>query len=227
VDLPVIKENDNMKTDMGDGPFPVDKDGFIRHWLVSGPFPNPGGRPYGTAENQKGFDNDFLSQLGGEVCVLPKAGQKTATEFPVTSEGYWNNFKGRYECAWKKIYSKSGRVDLLPEFTISDNTLAYACCYIESPEERDVKVKLGSDDGYKVWFNNVLLGGKNICRGVMEDSEEYRVHIKKGFVLNDRNLNVLLLKIIQDTGGWGFVARITDLDDKPLTDLKIWLAPAK
>ena len=43
-----------------------------------------------------------------------------------------------------------------------------------------------------------------------------RIHLHKG-------INPLLIKISQDGGGWGFYLRLTDIADKALTGIKIWL----
>ena len=102
---------------------------------------------------------------------------------------------------------------------MQNNIVAYAACYVESPEEREVKVKIGSDDGYKLWINHELVGKLCAFRGVSPDSETYTVKLKKG-------INPVMVKIIQDVGGMGFCLRFTDLNDKPLTDLKVWLAPS-
>ena len=227
---PAVKVEYTPSVSIGTGPFNPDKEGFIRHFLICGLFPNPGGRPYYPREvaikNQLGFDKDFfIKDTGavwvekGEKDIEPVEGMKHKAVFPKTKEGYWGiKEEKKMECTWKGIESFLPSFTLSGRFVFQNNIAAYACCYVESPEDREVKIKIGSDDGYKMWLNHKLVAKLNTFRSVSPDQEEYNVRLKKG-------INVFLLKITQDIGGFGFCLKFTALNDKPLTDLKIWLAP--
>ena len=80
-------------------------------------------------------------------------------------------------------------------------------------------MKLGHNDGYKLWVNHKFIGEERACHP-KSDSAVHKVKLKKG-------RNLILLKICNSYGGWGYCLRFTDLNDKPLTDLNIWLAPGK
>jgi hypothetical protein len=228
----VVAEKYTDQTDGGIGPFEVGKNGFIRHWLICGPFPNPGGRPQGNKNNQVGFDKEFLKFRSIDVWEFmckneefdknakPAAGIKHTVVFPKTKEGYWNLKKDKIvECAWKRTESFSDFINL-SRFSFSNNIVAYGACYIDSPENREVKLKIGSDDGYKIYLNQQLIAKLNTTREAIRDQEEYKLKLNKG-------LNTLLIKVIQDIGDFGFFLRFTDLHDKPINKLKIWLKPKK
>jgi hypothetical protein len=209
----------------GVGPFKTDSRGFILNWLICGPFPNPGGRPYYPTEvamkNQKGYEEDFLINNLGEINVEPVPNISVETAFPETPENYWHISKDeKIKCEWLPRSSPDSTFSLRPEFSVQENIAAYAACYIEAPDSRKIKIKIGSDDGYKLWMNHKLIGQLCTFRGVVQDSEEYTVELEKG-------MNLVLIKIIQDTGGFGFCLRLTDLKDEPITDLEIWLKPKK
>jgi hypothetical protein len=218
----------NIVEDIGDGPFSPDKNGFIRYWLVCGPFPNPGGRlsyhsVTGIGSSGTGLDKDFFASSGGEQNLMPVEGMTQTANFYNTKEGYWMEDVqlpvSRIDCSWNKIKSSNYSVGLnFPYF--STNIIGYAACYIESPEDRKAKVKIGSDDGYKFYLNHKMAGKLNKVRGIKIDDNIHNILLKKG-------LNTLLIAISQDVGGFGFCLRFTDMNDKPLTDLKIWLAPNK
>jgi len=204
----------------GSGPFSTDKDGFIRNWLVCGPFPNPGGA------QQLGFNIDyFLRKEGGffvdgEKELTPISGMCYEVTFPKTEEGYWGLTKDeKVKCQWKRYVSSKPYNNLVGWFPWSDNVVAYAACYVDSPREMEAKIKIGHNDGYKLWLNHEFIGEDITCVAGL-DSAIHRVNLKKG-------TNLVLLKICNNYGGWGYYLRFTDIDDKPLTDLKIWLTSNK
>ncbi len=73
-----------------------------------------------------------------------------------------------------------------------------------------------------MWINHNLIGKLDTLRGAKPDQEEYQEEYQ---VKLNKGINPLLLKITQDTGSFGFYLRFTDLNDKPITNLKIYLAP--
>ena len=56
--------------------FAPDEEGFIRDWLIAGPYPNPRAEP-----EPKGFTDDLLPHLGGEANVIPYAGMADEAVF--------------------------------------------------------------------------------------------------------------------------------------------------
>ena len=211
------------------GPFKVDGEGFICDWLICGPFPNPGKMPI-----SRGYHQDFLLDEGGEKAIEPfeRMSHKSlfiADEMPkeiiqevpglIAGERGWK-FVGQKEflCPWKPYHFPSSRIDIYNQvnYPIKEYIVAYASCYIYSPKSRKVKLKIGSDDGYKIWLNHKFIGALLEMRAAEKDQNIHNVYLKEGF-------NTLLLKIEQEWGGHEFYLRFASLDDQPLTDLSIYL----
>ena len=192
-------------------------DGFVINWLVCGPFPNPGGRTSIIADvidvsegGCAGWNVDYLKSAGGEGGIEPFDGMRiqadgktwtwTAYE-PLLVEAvidflsvFWDEFHG-------------GGFE-------PTHTLAYAACYVESDRPRDILVKVGSDDGFKVWLNHELLLEQHLHRGCVPDDDSVPAHLEAGS-------NLLLLKVDTDVAGFRFVVRLTDTAGKPLKDVTI------
>ena len=74
-------------------------------------------------------------------------------------------------------------------------------------------MKLGSDDGYKLWFNHQIVASLHEHRGSAPDQNTHPVHLRKG-------TNLILLKVDQDFGGFNFYLRVSDLKGRAVSDLK-------
>ncbi len=156
-------------------------------WLVLGPFfSDPSLGPW---VESKGFFYDYLSAIGGESGSRLEEGQI---------------FEGRTVTA---NWAENGAVDLLQLFPGATNSLAYAYLEIKSPNERKVALKLGSDDGARVWLNGKLLWSNHVFRSLNPDEDAVALPLQKG-------VNRLLLKIDQGGGSWGFSARLRSLEDE-------------
>lgn len=202
------------------GPFPLGKRGFIRNWLVLGPFPNIGDE----REGYQAAATDYLRNDGGEASSLPAYGRQVQAVFGEGS--YWT--AGEYLLRWEQLHSSGDRVQLdavnLPEAVITgkpaSHVAAYLSCVIESSDARDVKLGVGSDDGYVLYLNGQKIGSCFSNRGAAEDQEVYDVRLKKG-------ANILMLKAIQESGGWEVMVRLTAPDGTPPAGVKILLPAEK
>jgi type 1 glutamine amidotransferase/HEAT repeat protein len=113
--------------------------------------------------------------------------------------------------SWRQFHTDDlqGVVNLIPLFDPHDDQAAYAYAEVTAPEAQDVLVKIGSDDGVQCWLNGALIDANNADRGVVVDQDVAQASLLAG-------KNALLLKILNGSGDWGFVLRITDRDNKPL-----------
>ena len=215
-----------------------DEEGFIRDWLICGPFPNPGVEKsqqhgkQGTIINSRGFknrDKDFLIALGGELKIEPESGMKVEADFPPFDLATWS--PGKAVLKWREYHSDTldvkdkscinlGKVLLYAPLGIvfppPSYIIGYAFCYVESSKDRDVLLSIGSDDGNKIWLNHHFVGKKYVQRGARKDQDIYSVHLKKG-------MNPLLIKIDQVIGAMKFCLRFLDLDKNPIRDVKVRL----
>lgn len=90
-------------------------------------------------------------------------------------------------------------------FDDNDWIAVYLHRVIQSPDEREVPVLLGSDDGIKVWLNGELLLEHEVSRACRLGDERVVLRLRRGD-------NQLLLKIVQGEGPSGFAF---GLDQRP------------
>ncbi len=156
-------------------------------WLVLGTFDDPPAKDVWW--DYEGFHRDYLEAAGGETQVRFKKDQTIAGRKVIPSA------------------AKNGMIDFLWLYPKSNNTVAYAYLEISSPRAQKVALKLGSDDGIKVWLNGALIWSNHSHWMVVPDHEAVAADLKRG-------VNRLLVKVEQMGGGWGFSARMRSLADE-------------
>ena len=157
--------------------------GFLVHWKVIGPFDNTGGA---------GFDRIFP----------PESEIKFDTEYD-GKEGKvrWKDFASTHEM---------GMVDFNKAYAPIKEVTGYAFTEFHSDAPKPAEIRLGSKNGWKVWFNGKYLFGRDeYHRGVELDQYKLPVQLQPG-------RNTLLVKVTQNeqkedwTVEWEFQIRITD-----------------
>ncbi len=199
------------------GGSPDDK-GFIRDWLLGGPWPS-----YQTNDKGTGLDADCL---GGEADFRPYPGLTGKTLFKadaskliagIGSTNEWGFTEDReIPVSWRVFqFDKPERIELSGFWKpIDDHFVYYATCWVESPEAKKVKFRLGSDDDHKLFVNGREVGKSATSQGIIPDNFIYPGELRRG-------VNRILLKVVDRTAETGFCFRISDEKDQPLTDLKI------
>lgn len=214
---PAAKISSTPVEDVRPGPFAPDAAGFIRDWLLCGPFPNAGDRVSGFT----GYKTDYLTGQRGETGIEPKRGMSHDVVFPESK--YWK--AGRTTGTWRQYHAPASKTNLgsltnpdvelrmsPPQFVVG-----YAACYVESPAERPVLLAIGSDDGYKAWLNHHFVAGDPAHGEAIKDAHLLPVTLHKG-------RNLLLIKVDQSFNGWEFYARFLDPQTKaPVNDISIML----
>jgi len=167
---------------------------FLKDFMLIGPFPNnlPKGvtNYFHLEKTCLGFSKDYLISTGGEQNSKPFIGQEII-------------YGADNKLLWQKVHSASDKVDLKKVFSPNDKVVAYAAIWIESDRIEEILMGIGSNDGMKVWFNGEMLIKVHKPRTVNVDDEYLKLKLNKG-------LNILLIKIEQGFGGWGFVLRPVD-----------------
>lgn len=186
-----------------EGPFELDKDGFIKDWLLIGPFANPGERGMNA-----GFDFDFLKPIGGEALIRLRPQMSVFYKFPPSYE------IPHREVAAKSCHFETGYIDLSKVFLPYQKTVGYAYTQITVSDEVHCTLSVGSDDGIKVWVNGKEVLKRRVYRGAYPDQDQNEIILKKG-------VNRLMLKVDTVDGGWGFYCRIIDERGHQLKDIKI------
>lgn len=184
-----------------------DKNGFIKDWMVMGPFPNPGSRLKGEYQ---GFKTDYLKDLGGEIKVKPS--KKQQINFHDKNMQHGDVAEGRI-LKWQKLGSSGAKIDLL-SFWGGNYNVAYAACYVIMPKAQKVKLSIGSDDGTKVYLNHKLVINDPKHRNAKPDQNQVIVNLHKGS-------NLVLVKVDNSINGWCFYFRFLTLKDIPITNYTI------
>ncbi|NIA13989.1 MAG: hypothetical protein GWP08_07905 [Nitrospiraceae bacterium] len=163
-------------------------------WMVIGPF-----------ANTQGFE--------GHHAVYPP---ETELNFAAVYDGL--NGKVR----WRELRGGEDRlsVDFTQVYEPTEHVCAYAACFVTSPTERDVLVKLGTNDSGKLW-----IGGKL----VFEHAQEGTAYLDRDIVSVrlPAGTTPILLKICNGENNWGFVFRITDPAGGAIDDLRLSLNEPK
>lgn len=159
--------------------------GLLESWRIVGPFDNERGR---------GFETAYPPQTGLEL-----AGRYDGK----TREVFWR-FLPRPPLA--------GLVDLNALLRPNDEALAYALTFVRADKPVDVALRFGTDEGFQVWVNGVLVGSADVHRPQSFDQTALGVRLRQGW-------NVILLKVTEAKESWEFRARLTGTDGSPLADL--------
>ena len=167
---------------------------FLHDFMLIGSFPNP--LPEGVTDyfhldrTCLGFSKDYLVSTGGEKNAEPFIGQAVS-------------FGNNKNLIWQNYHSPTDKINLKKVFTPNDKVVAYAAIWIKSDTEQKKLMGIGSNDGMKVWLNGKMLIKVHKPRTVNIDNEYLSLKLHKG-------KNLLLIKIEQGFGGWGFVLRPVD-----------------
>ena len=123
----------------------------------------------------------------------------------------------KYDVDDKEISWKSLPDDKLDGFINlgegRDWEAAYAFTTIVSPDARKVQFRFDSDDQGKIWLNGENVYARRNSHPTEIDRYVFPVTLKQG-------TNSLLVKVCEESGGWGFYLRITDEHGKPYEDLQ-------
>jgi hypothetical protein len=149
---------------------------FIRDWNLVGPF-------------EAADMDDLPTVYPPETETAPAKSYKGKRGASVS----WRTFKA----------DDTGYVRLDNLIKPNEQAIVYGLAYVWSPDDRDVSLLLGSDDGVRVWINGEIVHTNPAYRAAEPDLDRVPVRLKKGW-------NKVLIKVLQGAGGWGFYLRIAD-----------------
>ena len=129
--------------------------GFIREWVVLGPFPS------------EDLGTDFLAEYGGEANVRPQEGDAVAVR------------DGR-KLVWKRYRSNEDYVMLEHALESGAHTTAYAYCQVLSEKDGEAEFHFGSEDASRVWVNGRMVKEQSDHGGFVFDDSVFRVPLKAG-----------------------------------------------
>ena len=118
----------------------------------------------------------------------------------------------RWQALARRFY-RDGLVDFDGLYDGRNWALAYAYTTFHSDLEGPAHLRIGSDDGIRVWLNDQLVHSLDAARAAVPDDDVVSVRLRAG-------VNTLLVKNADRNLGWGFYLRITDLQGNPLRTIR-------
>ena len=174
----------------------------VSNWLVAKPMQS---KYFKDKQQQSrplnGFSKDFLYSIGGESSPNIVPNQKFTTP-----DGSESSF---FMHSWNEDY-----IDLTELFGEQSDVFTYLFSELESTQDQDVYVHIGTNDAGKVWVNGKLVIEHKTGRAAEPSQNIAPIHLKRG-------KNTILLKIDQLGGGWGAYAQIYGLKDQELYDTEM------
>ena len=173
----------------------IEYEKWINDWLLCGPFPNPlaeGVSEYRHDKTTLGYYIDYLKPIGGETAVKPDNGLKFTS---VDGKSY----------QWRLYHSKDDYIDLFSIIKNNQGVVAYAASELIADKAQEAVLAVGSNDGVKIWLNGSLIWDNHLPRLAQKDEDLIRVKLNAG-------RNLLLLKVDQGSGKWGFFVRLLTID---------------
>ena len=195
----------------------VDGQGFVRDWLISGPWPS-----YRGETLDKGLDTDFL---GVEGDVRPFPGLVAEATFIAdvskliagigsVNEWGWSSTR-KLDASWKARSYEKGVISVDGQFgEVDDHFAFYAACYVVVPSPVDAVIAVGSDDDHKVWLDRTLLGRQVSSQDIVPGNFKYPCKLSVG-------IHRLLVKVVDRTQGCGFCVQLLAPDGSPLRGVEV------
>ncbi len=163
--------------------------GFLTNWQVIGPFDNT---------KREGFDAVYPPE---KEIKLDGSYDGKADDKGQPTKVKWQPFESKHEY---------GKLDLNKPLGMLKNSTAYALATFNTDEARDVELRLGCKNAWKVWVNGEFVFGRDeYHRGQKMDQYKLKAHLKKG-------ANTILVKCCQNeqteqwTVEWEFQLRVCD-----------------
>lgn len=131
-----------------------DRLGFIKDWLVIGP-----------------FDNE------GETGYRKKYPPEEEIDFSKVYEGK----HGKSKWFVPAVRPKFGYVHLSALFRLREHVVAYALAHIHSPMEQEVAIRIASDGAFKIWLNGQCILKKDVYRRADFDQNATGAVLQEGW----------------------------------------------
>lgn len=190
---------------------------FVAQWLVAGPFPD------GVASGADLVDPAACHPSPGDAVPAMAGEEIRAVLRKAVSDEEWGKYNLEADGeklfggakAWKALPARAASLlELSEAFGKTPAACAYATTYVFSDRERDVLVRIDSNDGNRTWLNGKLLHSDpaKSGRGIHDYTNESPARLRKGW-------NQLLVQVQNRFGLWMLAGQIVAPDRQPLRDL--------
>jgi hypothetical protein len=175
--------------------------GFIQTWLLLLPLPLRSG--------ESGTDALDREELSDEAQMRPRLGERVPVD-------------GR-ELVWQEYRSPEAAVDFNAVLRkLTERSVAYAVCYLESDQPRNnLWLQVACDDQAKVYLN----GGEIYQCRLVRRMENQGGLDTIGPVRLEQGTNVLLFKVVNESGGWLGCVRLVDEAGRLVQSIRVRLTP--
>lgn len=119
---------------------------------------------------------------------------------------------------WRILNAAGRNIDLAAAFGTDADQVAYLLVKVDARREQLAQVRLGTDDGCKLWHNGRVILFAPVERGAQADANIVDVKLARG-------VNTFLLKVSNRAGGWEAILRIGDSQGNPIPGVR-YVAPA-
>ncbi len=161
------------------------------------------GTTWSASIGEKGLSGETVGRKEGSF-LLKKAVRLSSDLGKKPPQGAIVLFDGTSLDKWRQMPEPQGYVNLA-RLVGGDYSCAYLKTMVFSKEEQKTALKLGSDDGIKVWLNAKVIFALNKHRGAKAGQDTIVVNLQKGW-------NEILIKVPNDNGGWGAYVQLSDTD---------------
>lgn len=178
-------------------------DGYIRTWLMHGGYmaPDPGGDWQTWQQIQ--LETDFLESVGGEANIQPLPGDTG----PNGDKWFIAELK-----PWEWNYN----LNALPFKPTTNQKAIYAHVWILADRQYTgesgdgLELWIGSDDGYRIYWNGEQIAENNVWRAITRDEDKI---LNQGWTGEDiytlePGWNHILVKVNNYTGGFNVSVRL-------------------
>jgi hypothetical protein len=180
---------------------------FIRSWLVLSPG-STSGYFSGAADWTTSHNTDWLDNVGGEAAVTPAAGDTVPPRTGQTVTRTWRQFTAAADILNLQVgpTTTDGPTDPNAVYPANpDVVTAYVVSYIlNTGDSVAAKLKYGSDDAIKIWWNGQLVKDDPTLRGCVVDQ-----NTSPAFTCC-AGWNTLVMKVTDNASAWACVARLVD-----------------
>ncbi len=150
---------------------------FVRDWQVAGYF--------------EATDMDALAhKQAPEPNIVHITAPLTKTGEPLAWSGATADAEGHLDMA-------------AAEIAMCEQSIAYARCWLHSPDDREVEFTIGSDDGCRIWVGDTLSWDDPDYQSASPDANFGTMALQEGW-------NPVLVKVLNGSQSMGFYMRVLD-----------------